>query len=700
MRRSPIAVLLFVLSLVVSGALRAQITRDQFRTDFSKAVELGDQRMMDSVMKKDRVAPFALLYFEELYAEKMSGHDELKPKCDALRASWERCFEKSATMDKMQRWLDGMQTSTYSSLQKSRNSTAKVWNFLSSLPSPTKEERLKVMRDFVTLGENARSLGHMGEVAEIYGLASVVGNQVTDRTIDERKEVLECTKQFLDARKAWEFTFDTYYIMNAEWVKSETAKIAEAEQKGEKRKAEGYDPNAKGIDSLIVPGAKDDVHALQYEALTSWENDLDYGPKGGTLPPLWWNAPVGKEGATQKLDWFRRREIYLARVGANKFGISFDPVDVKKVFEVEVSNKAKPSTFWLDVEKKVPYSMFFWVGSDKERVGEAECNLMPTTEFANVYYRSAASWKTAVGTDAMVFYDDNANGNPCDVEVFEPPYKVAVLGDATGEGTSVPLLDSMRLGKGPRVPFSEFVKLSTGWFHMRRMQETVALRPLNPEYFKTGKVKLVWNHKPSAPAQLVLQGAGDYKTAFFDVAGGKEVEVPAGQYTVIFGRIVVGKGARTQNATIYQGSSAAITVEAGKTFELKMGAPFVMHFDRRGDENATIDATKILLHEASGCVLTDLFGIGLAPEVLAAKAEDGKGAKVVGKFGHFTDAELLNKAAAFYGKLGQLCAAYPMPDGYKSGEMVQKVKLPAAGMKLGLSMKKHAVFGVITSTWQ
>jgi hypothetical protein len=686
MRRSPIAVLLFVLAVALSGALPAQITRDQFRAEFSKGLELGDQRMMDSVMKKDRAAPFALLYFEELYAEKMGGHEELAAKCEALKTSWERCFEKSPTLDKMQRWLDGMQTTTYSSLQKGRNSSAKLWEFLSSLASPTKEERLKVMRDFVTLAENARALGHMGEVAEIYGLASVVGNQVPDRTIDERKEVLECTKQFLEARKAWEFTFDTYFIMNTEWVKSETAKIAEAEKKGDKRKAEGYDPNAKGVDSLIVPGAKDDVHALQYEALSSWDNDLDYGPKGGPLPPLWWNAPVGKEGTARKLDWFRRREIHLARLGSNKFGISFDGIDLKKTFEVEVSNKAKPSTFWLDADKKVPYSMFFWVGSDKERVGEAECNLMPTGEFANVYYRSAASWKTSVGTENS--------------DVFEPPYKVAVLGDATGDGTSVPLLDSMRLGKGPRMPFSEFVKLSGGWFHLRRVQETVALRPLNPEYFKTGKVKLVWNHKPSAPVQLVLQGAGDYKTAFFDVAGGKEVEVPAGQYSVVFGRILVGKGARTQNATIFQGDSKPFSVEAGKTFELKMGAPFVMNFDRKGDENPTIDATKILLHEASGCVLTDLFGIGLAPEVMAAKAEDGKGAKVIGKFGHFNDAELLNKAAAFYGKLGQLCAAYPMPDGYKSGEMVLKVKLPAAGMKVGLSMKKHPLFGVINSTWQ
>ena len=206
--------------------------------------------------------------------------------------------------------------------------------------------------------------------------------------------------------------------------------------------------------------------------------------------------------------------------------------------------------------------------------------------------------------------------------------------------------------------------------------------------------------KPSAPAQLVVQGAGDTKTAFFDVAGGKEVEVPAGNYTVILGRIVVGKGARAQLATIYQGTSAAFTVEAGKVFELKMGAPFTLQFERGGDENSTIDALKVLVREASGCVLTELHGLAVAPEVLAAKAEDGKGAKVVGKFVRFTDAELLNKATAKHNKLGLLCATFPMPEGYRDGEMVLKVKMPGSGWKMRLSMKKHPLFPPLESPWQ
>jgi hypothetical protein len=236
--------------------------------------------------------------------------------------------------------------------------------------------------------------------------------------------------------------------------------------------------------------------------------------------------------------------------------------------------------------------MFFWVGSDRERVGEAECNLMLDTEVANVYYRSAASWKTAIGADALVFYDDNANGNA----VRHRGVRATLQGRRARRPTPATALRcpcSTRCGsargRGCRTRSSSSCR-PAGSTCAALDKETVGLRPLNPEYFKTGKIKLVWNGpKPSAPAQLVVQGAGDFKTAFFDVAGGKEVEVPAGNYTVILGRIVVGKGARAQLATIYQGSSAAFTVEAGKT-ELKMGAPFTLQFERGGDENATIDA--------------------------------------------------------------------------------------------------------------
>ena len=696
---------LFSLCLAVPALLAQAPSRADFRTNFEQAVTAADQKLMDTWLKKEGCQLHATLYFEELCIEKMSGTPKNDAKIEAMKASWQRSFAKSQTLDKLQRWCDGMTSETYAQLQKSRNNSYKLWEFANGVTTPTHDEVVKFMQQFAELARVAEGLGHNGEAADIWNLACFIGNKMPGKSLADRKEVLFATEQFLAHRKTWEFTQDAIYVKSSEFARAEKAKIEEEEKVGDKRKAEGYDPNAKGVDSLVMVGAVDDKHALTYEALTTWETDLDYGPKNGPVPALWWNLGVQKEGTSAKFNWFRQKDLFLVRTGATKYAVTIDVTDVKKGVEVDVGNKGKPSTFFLDADKKVPYSMFFWSGSEREKVGEAEPNLMPTTDSASIYFRSAASWKTTVGAETVTFYDDNANGQPCDSDVFEPPFKVPTLGDHAGEGTVVPLLDSMRFGKGPRVPYSEFVKFGGGWFHMHRTKPgEIGLRPLNPDYFKTGRVKLVWatpkGSPPAAPVQLVLQGVGDYRTAFVDVAGGKEVELPAGNWNVIFGRIVLGKGARTQMATIYQGQSQQFTVEPGKVFDLKMGAPFAIQWTRRGDENATIDALQIMLKEASGCVLTELHGMGLAPEVFSAKAEDGKGAKPAGKFLHFTDTELLNAAARKHGNLSLNCALYPMPEGYRDGELMLKVKLAAAGMKLQLAMKKHALFGPLTSPWQ
>lgn len=695
-------VVLSCLFALATTTLRGQEpSLEQFRAEFNKGFEYNDAKLMDKALKRSAV--HALRYFEELQVAKLRGDPAGDAKIEALRSSWTRCFEQSDTPDKLQRWVELNGSSDYAALEKGRSSLLKLWSVYDQEISkdPNRAEHKNMFDQFCALARNTQSLGHNAEAAEQWLLASVVGSKIPEKDLDDRRAALAALESFIEARKGWNFTADDTFLRNHEFVKVEKLRLEEEAKKDEKRKADGFDPNAKGVESLLVPG-KQDTLPLKYEALTAWDTELDYGPKGGPVPAFWWLASTGKDGSNRKLDWFRRTSVYLMRLGAAKFGIALDPNDPKKVVEIDAGNKGKPSTFWLDAEHKQPYSMFFWVGSEKEFVGETEHNMAPSDQVGNVYYRSAASWKTAFGGEPIVLYDDNASGTPCDADPLEPKFRSSSLGEHDGEGTVVPLFDAMRIGKGPRVPYSEFVHFATGWFHMKKGPgDDVVLRPLHADYFKTGKVKLVWaGPKPSMPVQLVLQGSGDYRTACYDVASGKEVEVPAGKYAVIFGRIVIGKGARTQMATLYRGTSPEFDVEPGKVFELKMGAPFSIEFTRRGDQNTSIDALKVLLREASGCVMTEMQGMTLSPEVLAAKAEDGKGAKVVGKFVRFADPELVNKASAKHNNLGLLCACFPMPDGYRDGELVLQVKLPADGMKVGLQMKKHAVFGAIGSKFQ
>lgn len=700
MLRTCLLALLFVL-VPFARAAAQEYTKDAFATDFFKGVEMGDERYSDKAMK--RGARFAVLYYEDLFRDRGRDPAAIDAKLEALRAAWARCFEGKQTLEKLHRWLEFADADALEKVQRLRVNSVKLWNFYleSIAQQQIKQEYQDAYRQFTELARTAETLGQQNEAAETWVLAGIVANAMPDKTIADRRDAVFATEQFLRARESWEFDHDEHYIRNKQWMENERLKIEEAEKLEQKRADAGYSPDAKGIDSLVVPGKQDSL-PLEFAALSSHDAELDYGTKAGPVPPFWWLVSTGENGTNRQMEWFRRVPLYMVRTGATKFGVALDPNDPKAVQEIEATPKAKPTTFWLDAARQQPYAMFFWVGGEREWVGDAECNLAPSAKFGNVYYKSAASWKTTFGKDALTFYDDDSSGTPCNGDPFEPSLKSPMLGDHDGEGTPVPLLDSMRVGKGPRVPFSEFVKLTNGWYHVARGGgEDVVLRPLNPEFVPMGKVKLVWKGpKPTMPQQLVIQGAGDFRTAFFDLAGGKEVEVPAGTYSVIFGRIVSGKGARLQMANLYRGESSTFEVEAGKTFELKMGAPFTIDYTRRGDQKLSIDALKVHVRESSGCVFAELQNMGLELEVMCAKREDGKGAKSVAEFRRFTDPELVNVAANQHNAVGTLVATFPMPEGYREGALELSVELPDEGMKVALTAKKHPVFGALSSDWK
>ncbi|MCK5943437.1 MAG: hypothetical protein KAI24_15755, partial [Planctomycetes bacterium] len=434
-----------------------------------------------------------------------------------------------------------------------------------------------------------------------------------------------------------------------------------------------------------VPAKK---YELKFAPLKDWSKDHDYGPRGGPVPAFWWLDSLGEKGSSKQMGWFTRKPMYLLRLGANKFAVNNEPSETKSAVEIDAGARAKPSTFYLDDEGKQPYAMFFWLGTNQESTGVAKVNYAPTAKFVNLYYRSASSWKTQIDKETVVYYDDDASGAPGNGEPFKGELRSHLLGDPKGEGVIVPLFDSMEVGKGDRVPFSNFVKLASGWHYQEiATGADVSLRPLNPEYVKTGSVKLAWKgSKTSKPDQLVIQGAGDYQGAIFDLASGKPIEVPAGEYKVIWGRIVNGKGARLQTAQLYPSAdSESFLVKAGETFTLEMGEPFVVDFEREGDQEASINALTICVKEKSGCRILGFHGTSLECDVLASKDGQERGAKEVGSFVPFTNDQLIGMAAQEYQNLGFLVACSPMPKGYREGPLVLEVKLPDAGMKLGLA---------------
>jgi len=160
-----------------------------------------------------------------------------------------------------------------------------------------------------------------------------------------------------------------------------------------------------------------------------------------------------------------------------------------------------------------------------------------------------------------------------------------------------------------------------------------------------------------------------------------------------------------QTAQIYPtDQSKSFMVKPDETFELQMGAPsggFVLDFQRKGDSNASVDALSICVTELSGCKITALHGIGIECEVFANEEASVKGAKSVGSFEPFVNDLLIGEAAKQYNNLGFMAATFPMPKGYKTGEMVLSFQLPADGLKVGLVVKKkHKFFGPLQTVWK
>lgn len=705
MRHTP-TVILASLLLALTSALSAQeMSQAEFRKMWSQGINLEDDKILDKAMK--RGALHAITCYEEFWTVASRGtNDSAELNCEALMASWERLFNTRATLEKVQRWVDGASPSMHKRIRSIRSNAARLWgDYLENVATGlVKKDYQSCFDDFVTLAKSAEGVGHFQEAASLWGLASVIGHKMPGKNIEEREATVFAIQQQLAGRENWAYTFDVHYKVSKDYAESELVKIEHDKKSASKRKDEGYDANAKGVETLIMPKAVAKKYKLKFAALTDWKKTLDYGPRGGPVPTYWWLDSLGEDGSTRKMGWFRQRDMYLIRRGATKFAVNWLPEDAKTAFAIKVTAKAKPSTFYLADDKELPYAMFFWMGTDQEPTGVAQCNYSPTGKLANIYYRSASSWKTTIEKQSLVFYDDDASGKPGDGEPFKGEFRSHILGDATGSGILVPLFDSMKVGKGKRIPYSQFVKLAAGWHYIEIAGGAdVAVRPLNPEYVKTGKVKLTWTgNKPTVPDQLVIQGRGDYAGAIFEVAGGKPVEVPAGEYSVIWGRIAHGKGARMQTAQIFPGEeSKSFVVKAGETFGLAMGGDFTLNFDRQGDRNASIDALSICVTEKSGCKITAMHGIPLRCEAFASINSKLKGAKKVGAFVPFTNDQLILKASQQYNNLGFMVATFPMPKRYRQGEMAITMKFPVDGTKLTLhAAKKHKFFGKLKNVWK
>jgi hypothetical protein len=696
------ALLSLLLCVAPLPSARAQTdSYNEFVARFNKAREFKDEKLMDQAIKRD--PDNALAYFSALNWEyKRRGDAASYEPIELMLAAWQRTFD-TRTLEHYERFISSRGAQMQRALQDADAAQYPIFEaYRAALSAADREQLVGARTAAMDLARTYESLGHSLMAARMWSLAGEISGKLANPTLEDRKLALECFRSFVRQRDLWEWNKDSNYLLIQNRIKADAAEIEGAEGEADARRQAGYADDVRGIDALLQPNAEAVEVPLAFAA--ERQPHVDMFVHGGSVPGDWLTTSIINAGPA-RLEWLSSAEVYLVRSSATKYGVTLEPVmtEVKghPIEEVEPSSKFHASVFHLDAAKTRPYAMWFWVGGEQETLAGVQQNLQPTHDQARVYYRSAASWVAEVGESKLTLYDDNASGKLFDGDPFEPG--LLEYSRDPEAGVKAPTFDGMSVDGGPVHPLGDFVKIGDSWFNLGASEDgtKVRLRPVNPDYFKTGQVTLSWKGpNPMKPEVVVLSGEGDFANTHFNIAGGKPVEVPAGTYRLSFGRIVSGKGARLVQAHIYQGSMKPVKVAAGAETAVALGAPFSLDFQAKMEgEELVVDATTIAVVGTSGESYARIHGGTPEPELMIARSEKGVGAKEIGSFVAM-DIDALNAVSGHYPQLGNLTSLFPVPKGQREGKLELKVRPPYTDGFIALQQPKHRAFGRLLPIWR
>lgn len=680
---------------IPSAAPAQDANYSTFIEQVNRALEFNDEKGLDRAIRSH--PGNALWHFDNLYWTYKTKQDPAQlTVIDQMKASWERTF-KSRTLGHIEDYVIAHPMQHRNYLIQALNAERGIYELYAlGVKNKDRAQMVQTRNDAVNLARKYEELGHPLYAAKLWSLSGEITLRFPSITANDRREASAYLQNFLNQRDQWGWQEDTLYKVNKNLVKAEQAKVADADAVASKRQAEGYDSDVMGVDALVLPTAEEEISDLSFKPLS--KPHVDPFVMGGTVPPLWLPVRVDDHGPA-KMEVFADGPLYLVRPASNKFGVTTSQeadLDKNPWQAVDPSGKFKASIFYLGPNKTKPYAMWFYVGGESEPMFGMSHNLAPQDASATVYYKCASSWVATLAGETVTFFDDNANGKLFEADPYAYGLRDRTRTDVEDDGQPVPAYDGMKIAKGQIQPLSGFAKIGEQWMHLRSLEDgtKVSARPLNPEYVKFGTVQLKWQGpRPAKPEMLIIQGTGDFETARFNLASGKPIEVPASVYEITFGRITMGKGARTMQAQIYKGSMEPIVVEAGEAAVLKLGKPFQLDFERGGEgSEVLIDPMSMRVVGASGEVYCRINGATPLPDVMVSKKKGAKSGKVIGSF-VMMGPEQVNQVAGTLTSVGIEAGFFGRPKGKWEGGLVFKGKLPYAKGFVGLRQKKNKLFG-------
>lgn len=693
------AISLFLL-LTLAAFGRAQEGYAQFVADFQKSQNFKDDKLLDRAMQAH--TRYALAFYYGLAREWRNGTpeaaDKARAQMDVMLASWKRVF-KTATLDKIERYYASADSSILKQLDTNQSALELTQRNLAAAAAAKRRLDLEAVRETLwKLADSYEKLGHAFYAAEAWESVAFALSKMPDVTLQERMDTVFALERYKSLRESWEFTEEGVYKANISWLNHTKDELASAEKLAADRAAKGVDGDASGPEAVIDPKVPEIVADLHFEPMKSDIQDCFI--QGGLVMPNWQVVELLEE-APKQLAYFQASPLYGARVGG-KYYLSPSEAVADSGTQVHPSGKPKPSQFWLDEQKTKPYAMWLFVGGDKEPFMGLEQNLQPDAKRALMYYKSAASFKAEINGEDVILYDSNADGRLMEPDPYTFGLRVPTV--SLGDLTAVPAYDCMQIGKRGQVqPFSAYAKIGDKWFHLRSAKEGAAIgaRQVIPDFFKTGTLQMKWTGPKSTTVQcLVVRGEGQLAIAAFNLAAGKPVEVPAGNYVIDFGRIAEAKGGVWATADIFRGSTEVIAVKPDEAKVISVGAPFRFEFEKTtSGADVEINTHKIKVYGVAGEQYAHLNGSVPEIDVAFARDEKGRGAKSIGTLIPVGDAETATKLNTEFRDIGYYCPMFPIVKGVKDKLTLLRFTPPGTGF-VGMRANKAKLFGKLESAWK
>ncbi len=661
-----LAALIAALSLAVAPAQDLGARQQEFMNSYRNLVELQDLRGIGRLAGKDKqlTEEVLLQYSFRVVRSGADAANEIDLLITAADESeqgtrYRKRFDRFKPMDVDARglWLDAW------------NAWAKASNIFAEATQKKEQAEFRralvEMADALTAAEKAKDVEmaamaryhvgyaqqHLGEYAEVIKAFDVAMDEWVEAgrpkeamyqyMVDKRRELIDQGHDPLEAGKAAaagpKKNTTTSYKEGSEWVGVETV------YKEMKEPAQFASTTPWGVENVLL-----------------WREFNWSDKKGHEFGLLVQAAPFGKP-----LKVFREG-------GKGYFDLDEDGKESKSDATVKVID-GKPSLNSLkagpgkDADK---YAFFMLSGGQGQQWFGTLVNYQNSGRYRIGCYREAK-----VEGETLVLIDDNCTGS-----IGDPSERAETIG--RGNPTYIDN-DALVVGKGRVAPWSDIVSIAGRWWNLKVLDPHAKQLRIRELDVTTGQVVVKWNG-PVAPKVLAIGETEAMKGAFFDVAGGTPVTVPAGRYEIAYGRLEAGKPGQMKQAWILKGESGAFDVKPGEVTTLDLGGPYTVDFKTEQRDKALVVLPKTLVvKEKSGAIIGRIYDEIPYYEVAARKRGGGAVGKPKAMSKISTETFNSDNTATWFP------AEYVIDHAKEEETEIQ------------LTLKKHALLGgPITSEWK